>query len=156
MASIQNAPKDFLELKRSLEFGTKDFEIGQQLALQLIYHDMDTRRSAKPDFEAKITILSETEGGRSTPPHNWIRWDFAYRGEDISEELFMIWPYFVGLDGLPVPKDQPLVGTYHARMFICVRDMVEFHETRISKGLDFNCHEGRRVVATGVVTNSFL
>ena len=76
--------------------------------------------------------------------------------EKISEGLYMIWPYFIGPDGQPLPEDQPLIGTYRARMFICVREMVEFHETRISKGVNFNCHEGRRVVATGVVTNSFL
>lgn len=64
----------------------------------------------------------------------------------------MIWPYFIDPDGRPVPEDQPLIGTYDAHMFVVAREMVEFHKLRISEGANFNCHEGQRIVATGVVT----
>jgi len=37
-------------------------------------------------------------------------------------------------------------------MFIVVREMVEFHKQHISVGGKFNCHEGSRVVARGIVT----
>ena len=45
---------------------------------------MQERLYDHDDFEAIVTIFSESEGGRRTPPHNGIRWDFAYADGDES------------------------------------------------------------------------
>ncbi|MCB1466195.1 MAG: hypothetical protein KDK08_03390 [Rhizobiaceae bacterium] len=113
----------------------------------------------EPDFEAEITILTEEQKGRPTPPHNYIRWDFGYAEDNPLESernldavIYMIWPNFLDGAGTPIPKGIPLIGTYRARMHILVRDMVPYHQKRISVGLHFNCHEGARIAARGVVT----
>jgi translation elongation factor EF-Tu-like GTPase len=108
--------------------------------------------STPADFEAKITILSTEQGGRNTPPHNFIRWDFGYAEDVPLDEIYMIHPVFLDKDGLPYAKDIPLEGTLAARMHIVVREMVNYHKSRLSVGTKFNCHEGSRVVATGMVT----
>lgn len=119
----------------------------------LVSHSMDFRETTPADFEAAIAILSRSEGGRETPPHNGIRWDFCYHGDDVSLGLYNIWPYFFNSQGTPMPMEQPLVGVFEARMFIANREMLEFHAHRISVGTKFNCHEGAHIVATGVVTS---
>ncbi|NIZ15723.1 hypothetical protein [Phaeobacter sp. HF9A] len=111
------------------------------------------------DFEAEITILSAEQRGRKTPPQNNIRWDFGYVEDNPPEpernlgaEIYMIWPNFLDADGTPIEKGIPLIGTYKARMHILEKEMMDFHRKRISVGLKFNCHEGARIVARGVVT----
>ncbi|EAQ44817.1 hypothetical protein MED193_21946 [Roseobacter sp. MED193] len=115
--------------------------------------------SAEPDFEAEITILRVEEGGRTVPPHNYIRWDFGYAEDNpleprrnLSANIYMIYPNFLNEDGVPIPKGVPLNGTYNAYMHILVRDMVDYHQSRLSVGTNFNCHEGSRIVARGTVT----
>jgi translation elongation factor EF-Tu-like GTPase len=115
--------------------------------------------STEPDFEAEITILTEEERGRQTPPHNYIRWDFGYADDNplepernLDKEIYMIWPNFLDDDGTPIQKGIPLIGTYKARMHILVKEMMDYHRKRISVGLKFNCHEGARIMARGVVT----
>ncbi|MBR9765704.1 MAG: hypothetical protein GYB53_19825 [Rhodobacteraceae bacterium] len=112
-----------------------------------------------PDFEAEITILAEKQSGRQTPPQNYVRWDFGYAEDNplvlernLDAEIYMIWPNFLDGEGTPIQKGIPLVGTYKACMHILVREMVDYHQKRISVGMHFNCHEGSRVVAKGVVT----
>lgn len=114
--------------------------------------------STKPDFEAEITILTTEQGGRTNPPHNYIRWDFGYAEDNplepernLSATIYMIYPNFLDEDGVPIPKGIPLIGTYKARMHIVVREMLEYHRSRLSVGTKFNCHEGRRIVARGTV-----
>ena len=108
------------------------------------------------DFEAKITILTESEGGRSIPPANGIRWDFLY-AEDAEGELkplFMIWPEFISDDGLLIPSGIDLCGTYRARMYVVDETMKEkTHNQRIKKGVEFYMVEGPHVVAKGIVTS---
>ncbi|MCR9086525.1 MAG: hypothetical protein NXH97_07275 [Rhodobacteraceae bacterium] len=113
----------------------------------------------EPDFEVEITILTEEQRGRKTPPHNYIRWDFGYAEDNPHEpernldaEIYMIWPNFLDDDGTPIEKGIPLIGTYKARMHILVKEKLDYHRKRISVGLKFNCHEGARIVARGVVT----
>ncbi len=115
--------------------------------------------STEPDFEAEITILTAEQGGRRTPPHNYIRWDLGYAEDNPPESkgnapaiIYMICPNFLDEDGAPIPKGSPLRGTDRARMHIVVREMVEYHRSRLSVGTKFNCHEGSRVVARGTVT----
>lgn len=115
--------------------------------------------STEPDFEAKITILTSEQGGRVRPPYNYIRWDFGYAEDNRMEpkhnqqaNIYMIHPNFLDESGIPVSKDIPLIGTYQVRMHIVVKEMVEYHRSRLSVGTKFNCHEGSRIVARGTVT----
>lgn len=108
--------------------------------------------SNQADFEAEITILTAAEGGRNRPPQNYIRWDLGYPDRTTADPIYMIWPVFLDQFGDPVPRGVPIEGTISAQMFIVVREMVEFHKQHISVGGKFNCHEGSRVVARGIVT----
>ncbi len=115
--------------------------------------------STEPDFEAEITILSTDQGGRINPPHNYIRWDFGYAEDNplepdrnFSGTIYMIYPCFLDADGAPIAKGIPLIGTYKAHMRIVVKEMVEYHQSRLSVGTQFNCHEGSRIVARGTVS----
>jgi hypothetical protein len=103
-------------------------------------------------FMARITILTAAHGGRQTPPHNYIRWDFGYPEDAATDPIFMIYPNFLDDGGTPIPKGVPLEGSLNARMHIIPEPAVVYHRARIHAGMAFNCHEGRRVVATGVVT----
>ena len=107
------------------------------------------------DFEATIRILTESEGGRKTPPFNGIRWDFSYASDNSCDQLYMIWPDFFGPDGdsLPTASPLPLGVDLSARMTILVDEMREqTHRARIKPGVEFYCHEGSKRVAIGRVT----
>lgn len=107
------------------------------------------------DFEATIRILSESEGGRRTPPFNGIRWDFSYAADSSLDQMYMIWPDFYGPDGDSLLKDFPLpLGVdLPARMTVVVDEMREqTHRARIKPGVEFYCHEGPKRVAVGRVT----
>ncbi|MEX0320185.1 MAG: hypothetical protein AB3N21_19690 [Ruegeria sp.] len=108
--------------------------------------------SEPADFEAEIAILSSDQGGRNLPVHNFIRWDFGYAEDASPKEIYMIYPKFLDKDGLPIPEGISLDGTLMARMHIVVRETTDYHRARISVGTRFNCHEGGRVVARGIVT----
>ena len=103
-------------------------------------------------FAAKIRILPEDEGGRRMPPFNRIRWDFGYATDAPAQEIYMIWPEFLDVAGQPIADKIPLVGDYAAKMRIVSPKAVAYHSTRISIGTQFHCHEGARIVATGIVT----
>jgi hypothetical protein len=117
-----------------------------------MHREMMDIYSKQADFEAEITILTAAEGGRSHPPHNYIRWDLGYSDRTSSDPIYMIWPVFLDQFGDPFPRGVPIEGTLTAGMFIVVREMVDFHKQRIFVGATFNCHEGKRVVARGIVT----
>jgi translation elongation factor EF-Tu-like GTPase len=107
------------------------------------------------DFEATIRILTESEGGRKTPPFNGIRWDFSYAADNSSDQLYMIWPDFYSATGDSLPTDSPLPLSVDlpARMTVLVDEMRELtHRARISPGVEFYCHEGPKRVAVGRVT----
>ncbi|MEM9717011.1 MAG: hypothetical protein AAF826_10895 [Pseudomonadota bacterium] len=108
--------------------------------------------SRVPHFEAEVKILTPEEGGRNLPPYNYIRWDFGYADKSSTDPIYMIYPNFLGGDGQPIAKGVPLHGIFTTRMHIVADCSVIFHKSRISIGTEFNCHEGRHVVATGVVT----
>ena len=107
------------------------------------------------DFEATIRILTESDGGRKTPPFNGIRWDFSYAADNSSDQLYMIWPDFYSATGDSLPTDSPLPLSVDlpARMTVLVDEMRELtHRSRISPGVEFYCHEGPKRVAVGRVT----
>lgn len=116
---------------------------------------MQEPTGAADDFEARIRVLSRAEGGRRNPARNGIRWDFAYADGKGELVLFMIWPRFLGQDGLPLPEGDELpVGPWlQARMTIVSDALrVSEHRARIAEGVCFHCHEGPHVVAVGEVT----
>jgi len=103
------------------------------------------------DFEALITILTEEQGGRHRPPQNRIRWDFAYVEDKPRKTLYMIHPDFLDANGHSIAEGVDLVGSLIANMHIVPRNAVPYHKARLSAGTKFHCHEGAKVVATGVV-----
>lgn len=108
------------------------------------------------DFEARICIFTEAQGGRKTASFNGIRWDFAYVGADIQKNgIFMIWPDFFDINHDSLPRDQPLPleQPLMARMTIVSDEMRdEVHRRRVEVGTRFYCHEGGKRVAEGFVT----
>ncbi|MEH6343460.1 MAG: hypothetical protein V7785_00110 [Bermanella sp.] len=106
----------------------------------------------KDAFEAVITILTKSEGGRSCPPHNGIRWDFIYAENQPENTMYMIWPEFVDDNGDALDKGLFLEGTLKARMHIFSEDMVPLHAERISVGTKFYSVEGPKRVAYSIVT----
>jgi hypothetical protein len=106
-----------------------------------------------PDFEAEITILTEAEGGRHRAAFNGIHWDFRYEGDE--RQLWAIYPDFIDEHGNRILGDVPLQGTLRARMRILSRELVQMHRARIKPGLKFDCVEGPRAVAHGIVTSEF-
>ncbi|KIC16792.1 MULTISPECIES: hypothetical protein [unclassified Leisingera] len=108
--------------------------------------------SHEPDFKAEISILTAEQGGSSVPAFNKLRWDFRYGEDSPTDEIYMIHPIFLDEDGVPFPDTEPLSGIKDALMTIVVREMVSYHRQRISVGTNFYCVAGRKVYATGVVT----
>jgi hypothetical protein len=110
------------------------------------------RRLDDADFEAVISILTAEQGGRTNPPHNGIRWDFAYPEDQPSDPIYMIHPFFLDDTGTLFSDGRGLVGTMKAAMFIVIEEMVEYHRGRIFVGMQFQCREGHKIVALGTVT----
>ena len=108
-----------------------------------------------PNFEARITILTEAEGGRRTPPLQGIRWDFRYATDQAGDPIYMIHPQFLADDGTALPERFPLHGTLYARMFIVIPEMVPYHLERLAVGTKFFCVEGAHACAKGEVTKIF-
>ena len=107
----------------------------------------------EPDFEAEIEFLTMLQVGRKTPAFNGIRWDFAYEKDDINEVgLHMIHPYFIDDNNELISNRIPLNGKLRAWIFIVFDERRSYHKGRISVGQKFNCHEGSKSVAKGVVT----
>jgi hypothetical protein len=103
------------------------------------------------NFTAEISIYTNEQSGRTNLPYNKIRWDFRYGTDDISQGIYMIWPYFLDENGIPISDGVPLVGTYEAKMYIVALEMCNYHYKRLSVGTEFFCHEGAAVMAKGVV-----
>ena len=108
--------------------------------------------STEADFEAEITLLTPEQGGRTKPSHNYIRWDLGYTGRKPDDPIYMIWPNFLDDRGSPIPKGVPIEDKMIANMHILDKEMLGFHRQRLLVGTEFNCHEGSRVVAKGIVT----
>jgi len=107
------------------------------------------------DFEAEVTIFSEADGGRRTPPRNGIRWDLCYASDNPSDGIYCIYPDFVRttdgerIDNGPLPVGIPML----ARFTIANQNLrVSMHQSKLEVGVEFYCHEGGRRVAHGVVT----
>lgn len=66
----------------------------------------------------------------------------------------MIWPDFLGPDGMSLPEDQPLLINVEllARMKILMDEMRPEHRDRLAPGVRFFCHEGPFRMAEGIVT----
>jgi hypothetical protein len=116
---------------------------------------MASRYHFSDDFEAKIRIFREDEGGRKSPAVNGIRWDLNYAEELPSVGLYMIHPDFLDEDGQSLHLDRalPVDKQLSARMYVIIDEMrSEVHRSRIKVGTQFYCCEGPRRVAEGEVT----
>lgn len=90
-----------------------------------------------PDLEVQITFLKTEEGGRRTPARNGYRPQFYYDGTD--------W------DAVHTYPDKELVypgETVRAYLSFLTP---ENHIGKLYPGMTFQCREGQRVIANGVV-----
>ncbi|UOR05929.1 hypothetical protein MUN82_02230 [Hymenobacter aerilatus] len=103
-----------------------------------------------PDFKVTYRFYTQEEGGRYSPPHQHIRWDFRYDDPAISTGHFMIWPEFVKPTGEVLPAGPvPLHGI--ADMYIINRDMRAFHYQHIRVGVRGYFMEGKRIAVCEVI-----
>ncbi len=105
----------------------------------------------QPDFEVRYQFLSLADGGREHPPHQRMRSDFLYEGDEPQTGTYMVWPEFIDEAGLIRPMDEvPMEGL--ARMFVVNPKMLPFHLERLQVGTRGFFMEGVRKVATCEVT----
>ena len=90
-----------------------------------------------PDIEVQITFLSTEEGGRRTPARTGYRPQFYYDGKD--------W------DAIHTYPDNELVHPGQSVRAFLTFLSPEYHVGKLWPGKIFQCREGQRVVANGVV-----
>ena len=105
-----------------------------------------TKTGLPPDFRVSYTLYSAEEGGRKTPAHQHIRWDFRYDDQAIHTALFMIWPEILLPDG-PLLTEGHIPAHGQADMFIIVPGSRAFHRQHIRKGVRGYFMEGNTRVA---------
>ena len=110
------------------------------------------RTGWQPAFEVRYRFLAPSEGGRSAPPRQHVRWDFLYEGDDPQHDgISMVWPEFIDSSGAVLPEGEvPLEG--RALMFIVNPERRQFHKQRIAVGTRGYFVEGPRKVAECEVT----
>ncbi len=90
-----------------------------------------------PDIEVELTFLPPEQGGRRTPARSGYRPQFHYSGSD--------W------DAVHTYPDAELVYPGQTvRAFLSLLSP-EQHVGKLSPGMTFQCREGQRVIANGVV-----
>jgi hypothetical protein len=107
------------------------------------------------DFEARIRILTNEEGGRYSWTYNGIRWDFRYAFDPKKLTYWLLYPDFYDADGSSFPRDHPLpAGEWlYARMYYFgTKEGRKFQQERVRPGTGFYCVEGSTIVAEGTVT----
>ena len=110
------------------------------------------RSGLEPDFQVHYQIIPESEGGRSSPPFQHIRWDWLYEDDDPEiAGISMIWPEAIDQNDLALP-DGVIPTEGEALMFIVVAERRPFHANRIKKGVKGYWVEGARKVAICTVT----
>jgi hypothetical protein len=110
---------------------------------------------SQDDFEARIRILTEDEGGRYMWTYNGIRWDFRYAFDPKKRTYWLLYPDFYDADGNSFPQGHPLpTGEWlYARMYhFGTSEGRRFHQEHVRPGTSFYCVEGSRIVAEGTVT----
>jgi hypothetical protein len=91
-------------------------------------------------------LLSADEGGRQTLPHQHIRWDFLYDGDDPAiDGIWIIWPEFLSASG-QVLSEGVIPSAGRALMYIVNPDMKPYHRGRIYIGTRGAFMEGSRKV----------
>jgi hypothetical protein len=109
------------------------------------------------DFEVRYRFLSPEEGGRTTgPPMQGIRTDWKYAEPTIEEletnQIWAIYPVFLGSDGELLPENTAANVEGIARMFILHDDLRRTeHSHRIRLGTQGYFVEGPRPVAVATV-----
>lgn len=112
-------------------------------------------RSGHPaDFEVRYRFLGSEEGGRTNPPFQGYRCDWAYEGDDIAlTGIYMIWPEFLTEEGLPLPEGVTVPSFGTVGMWIVNHELrVNIHRNRIKEGVMGYFMEGGRRVAEATVT----
>lgn len=105
-----------------------------------------TQFGLPPDFRVSYRLYPPEEGGRQTPPHQHIRWDFCYDDKSISRTgSFMIWPEILLPNEKLVPAG-PIPPFGLADMFILFPPSRAFHCQHIRPGVRGYFMEGNRRV----------
>jgi hypothetical protein len=108
------------------------------------YADKSGRQA---DFEVVYRFYTAEQGGRKSPPHQHVRWDFLYAEDDpLKDGISMIWPEFVSEAGSVLPEGEVSYEGV-ARMFIVNPDRTEFHRARLKIGTRGYFVEGSHRVA---------
>src|SRR5436305_10677104 len=104
-----------------------------------------------PDFIATVSFLSHEFGGRRVQPAQGYRPDIRY-GEDSPNQVWMVWPRFLAIDGSELPDGTVVPPVCDANFYI-VNDQMrrEVHVGRLRVGTHLALVEGPRVVASCVV-----
>jgi hypothetical protein len=110
------------------------------------------RTGRQPDFEVRYRFLGQSEGGRSSPPRQHVRWDFMYEGDNpLTDGINMVWPEFISPSGSVLPEGEvPVEGK--ALMFVVNPERRQFHKQRVRVGVQGFFMEGARKVAQCEVT----
>jgi hypothetical protein len=118
-----------------------------------------TQTGLPPDFRVSYRLYTTAEGGRRTPPHQHIRWDFRYDDKSISSSTFWIWPEILLPNGELAPAG-PIPAYGLADMFILFPQYRAFHRPHIHPGVRGYFIEGTRRVGVcevvevlGLLTN---
>ncbi len=88
----------------------------------------------EPDFRVTYRLFTAEEGGRKTPAHQHIRWDFSYEEKAVLPGRWMIWPEFLDPDGQVIPNG-PFSPVGKANMFICNPERRDLHRQHIQPGV---------------------
>ncbi|MEJ5031294.1 hypothetical protein [Comamonas sp. MYb69] len=106
-------------------------------------------RGYPPDFIVSYHLYAPSEGGRKIT-YQHLRCDFMYEGYDIaSDGIFMIYPEFLGADGLPIEEGIPVPLDGRASMSILSPEMrASVHQGRIEIGTRGYFMEGGRKVGS--------
>src|SRR5438045_3481978 len=111
---------------------------------------------SKPDFEAKIRLLTKKEGGRAMLPIQGIRCNFVYDGEPLNYQ-FSIWTEFLDENKNPIQEGTLMTQSEcYADFYIFDRETAEtIHKNKIKVGVEFNMMEGGEIIGKGIVTDIF-
>lgn len=101
-------------------------------------------RKHKADFIVAYRMVAPEDGGREVT-YQHLRCDFLYEEDDPQiDGMFMSHPEFLDGNGRPLSKDNPIPLEGRAAMWILIREMRRFHQTRIELGAKGFFMEGHR------------
>src|SRR5262249_24307456 len=108
----------------------------------------------EPDFRVRYMWLPPAADGLVQRPHQHLRCDFAYAGDDIGKTgVYMIWPEFEDALGRPIPEGAEVPASGTATMWIVSREEFEdYHRERVRPGVrGFFMVGARRIAEVEVI-----